>query len=58
MSKTIVLPPDEIVDLAEKREAARRAKDWDAADKIRGELESQGWTIQDNPDGYLIEKKD
>jgi len=57
LAKTAVLPPDEIINLAEKREAARRANDWDAADEIRRKMESQGWSILDNPEGYLIEKK-
>ena len=53
-----VKPSPEIIQLAEKREAAREAKDWDLADRFRNQIGSQGWTIQDNPDGYQLDKKD
>ena len=50
------VPPGIIV-LAEKREEARKAKDWEAADQLRIDIEIQGWEIQDNPDGFIIETK-
>ncbi|HEV7806885.1 MAG TPA: cysteine--tRNA ligase [Solirubrobacteraceae bacterium] len=37
--------------LLERREAARAAKDWAAADRLRKELEASGWTVRDGPDG-------
>lgn len=51
--------PEEVIKLADKREHARKAKDWQLADQLRGNVEDLGWTIHDNPAGYVIEiKKD
>ena len=52
----IRIPPQVIV-LAEKREKARESKDWETADLLRQAVEALGWTIQDNPDGFIIENK-
>jgi cysteinyl-tRNA synthetase len=46
--------PAEIADLAERRWLAKNAKDWPTADSLRKELESLGWLIKDNKDGYQI----
>lgn len=48
--------PAEITALAEKRWAAKQAKDWSAADALRGEITAAGWTMKDRKDGYDIEK--
>jgi cysteinyl-tRNA synthetase len=37
--------------LLERREAARAAKDWAEADRLRTELEASGWTVRDGPQG-------
>ena len=37
--------------LVASREAARRAKDWETADRLRDELASLGVTVHDGPDG-------
>ena len=37
--------------LLERRQAARAAKDWAAADELRDELAQRGWTVRDGPDG-------
>ncbi len=39
--------PAEILALAEARAAARRARDWPAADRLRAELEAAGWKVVD-----------
>ncbi len=39
--------------LVQEREAARQAKDWAAADRIRDELLAEGITIEDTPEGPL-----
>lgn len=49
--------PTQIIALAENREKARQSKDWDKADQLRGKLDDLGWIIQDNPDGFNLEKK-
>ena len=52
-----VKPSPDIIQLAERRETARASKDWDLADQFRKQIDSLGWIIQDNPDGYHLEKK-
>ncbi|MBE2318310.1 cysteine--tRNA ligase [Solirubrobacter sp. CPCC 204708] len=44
-------PPAEATELAEAREAARAAKDWAEADRLRDELLAMGWVVRDGPDG-------
>jgi cysteinyl-tRNA synthetase len=41
----------EAVSLLERREAARAARDFDAADALRGEISARGWDIRDGPQG-------
>lgn len=43
--------PKEVEELIQKREEARKAKDWATADKIREELKAMGIIIEDMPDG-------
>ena len=38
-------------ELLERREAARAAKDWAEADRLRDELAERGWTVRDGPAG-------
>ncbi len=47
--------PAEITTLAEKRWAAKQAKDFAAADALRKELAAAGWTMLDRKDGYSLE---
>ena len=42
---------DKINDLLDKRENARKNKDFDTADKIRDEIEKMGIELKDAPDG-------
>ena len=46
--------PAEIVDLAARRQTAREARDFDEADRLRGELEAAGWQARDEADGYRL----
>jgi len=46
----------EIKKLAESRENARKEKNWEKADKIRKEIEKQGYKIEDAPEGPKIKK--
>jgi cysteinyl-tRNA synthetase len=41
----------QIYKMKEAREAARAAKNWAEADRIREDLKTKGITLQDNPDG-------
>jgi cysteinyl-tRNA synthetase len=45
---------DEAIDaLIHEREAARKAKDWETADRIRQHLKDRGIEVADTPDGTL-----
>jgi len=43
--------PPEILDLVQKREEARRQKDFERADEIRDELTARGYVVEDIPGG-------
>ncbi len=47
--------PAAITALAEKRWAAKQAKDWAGADTLRKELAAAGWSMLDGKDGYKLE---
>jgi len=47
--------PESITTLAEKRWAARQAKDFKTADALRKELAAAGWSMLDGKDGYKLE---
>jgi cysteinyl-tRNA synthetase len=47
------LSPNAIEELIEKRERARRAKQWQEADRIRAELQEKGITLEDTPGGTI-----
>jgi cysteinyl-tRNA synthetase len=42
--------------LAAERDQARAAKDWARADALRAELESQGWLVEDTPQGTQLRR--
>jgi cysteinyl-tRNA synthetase len=46
--------PDQIVALARQRDEARAAKDWDTADRLRDEIQSAGFLVEDTPDGTVV----
>jgi len=48
------VPPDDVVTLAKRRQEARAARDFDEADRLRGELESAGWEVRDEAGGYRL----
>jgi cysteinyl-tRNA synthetase len=43
--------PAEVVDLMQAREAARAARDYAEADRLRNEIRAQGWEVRDSPAG-------
>jgi len=47
--------PAEVTALAEKRWAAKIAKDFKGADALRAELTATGWSMLDGKDGYKLE---
>ena len=46
--------PEDIESLAEQRKAARAAKDWAESDRLRDEIQSRGYVVQDTPDGMKV----
>jgi cysteinyl-tRNA synthetase len=46
--------PEEIQALADAREEARKAKEWDKADALRIEIENRGFTVSDTSQGIKI----
>lgn len=47
-------PPSEVADLAERRAAARAARDFAAADELREMISARGWQVRDTPEGYEL----
>ena len=48
--------PAEISAMATARDAARAAKDWPEADRLRAEIEVAGFTVEDTPDGTVVRR--
>jgi cysteinyl-tRNA synthetase len=46
--------PSEVVELAKRREQARAERDFDEADRLRGEIEAAGWEARDVADGFQL----
>ena len=49
--------PAAVAALAEARAAARAARDFAAADRLRGELRDAGWEMEDQPGGYRLKPR-
>src|SRR5579885_2621583 len=47
-------PPAEAVELARRRQAARAARDFAEADRLRGAIEALGWEVRDVADGFRL----
>jgi len=43
--------PDEVAQLAEQREEARREKNWKRSDELREQISALGWEVRDTKDG-------
>ena len=48
--------PSEITELVEQRAAAKKAKNWAEADRIRDLIKEKGYTVKDTPNGPQVEK--
>ncbi|RMG43365.1 MAG: cysteine--tRNA ligase [Candidatus Dadabacteria bacterium] len=49
--------PQELQDLLNQREAARREKDWELADTLRDKIAEAGYIIEDSPEGARLKRK-
>ncbi len=47
-------PPAEVVALGDSRSAARAAREFAEADRLRAEIEALGWDVRDAGDGYEL----
>jgi cysteinyl-tRNA synthetase len=48
---TDVAIPDEVAQLAQERENARREKNWKRSDELRERISALGWEVRDTKDG-------
>lgn len=48
--------PAEVLDLLEKRKAARARKDFAESDRLRDEISALGWQVQDTKEGQQVSK--
>src|SRR4051794_27237731 len=46
--------PPEVVEVAERRRAAREARDFAESDRLRDELLERGWQVRDTADGFEL----
>ena len=49
--------PEAVQALAAARSAARTARNWAEADRLRAELHAAGWEVEDRPDGYDLKRR-
>jgi cysteinyl-tRNA synthetase len=47
--------PDDVLSLAHARSAARAARDWPEADRLRAEIEAAGWKVVDRGTDFALE---
>ena len=50
-AETEVAVPDEVAQLAQQRENARREKNWKRSDELRQRISALGWEVRDTKDG-------
>ena len=48
--------PSEVKELVEERQRAREAREWEASDRLRDEIQALGYMVQDTPDGMKVIK--
>lgn len=47
-------PSEQVIALADQRQAARGNRDWATSDRLRDEIAALGWIVQDWKDGYKL----
>jgi cysteinyl-tRNA synthetase len=50
-------PGEEVLRRVAARENARREKDWATADRLRDELDAEGWSAEDAPEGPVLRRR-
>ena len=54
--KEVIVFPQEIQELVNKRNEARANKNWAESDKLRDELTSKGYLVKDSKEGTIVSK--
>ena len=49
--------PEEILEMKKERDEARQAKNWQKSDELRGEIEREGYTLEDKGSETTIKKR-
>jgi cysteinyl-tRNA synthetase len=49
--------PAELHDLAARRQAARAAREFVEADRLREEIEASGWEVRDEAEGFRLVRR-
>ncbi len=47
--------PQEVLQMVEQREQARKHKDWQSADQLRQKIAEMGWRVSDTPNGPKLD---
>lgn len=55
-AETDVAIPDEVAQLAQQRESARREKNWKRSDELRNQISGLGWEVRDTKDGQKLSR--
>ncbi len=53
----VSMPGQETLEKVADRERARRKKDWVTADRLRDELRTEGWEIEDTSEGPILSRR-
>jgi cysteinyl-tRNA synthetase len=54
LTDALSLPPEEVLNLASKRESLRQAKDFTASDTLKADIRNAGYAIQDSASGPIL----
>jgi cysteinyl-tRNA synthetase len=57
ISAALPSAPGNVVELAEEREAARAARDFERADRLRESIDAEGWEVRDVEGGFQLVPK-
>jgi cysteinyl-tRNA synthetase len=49
--------PDEVRQMVDERQKARKDKDFQKADALRDQIAAAGWVVEDTPDGIRVKKR-
>src|SRR5215213_1458799 len=50
-------PGEQVLKMVAARETARREKDWTVADRLRNELFTEGWFVEDTSEGPILRRR-